>query len=151
MENSVEAVMSRNLQTISVSETAEEAAKKMRDKKIGSLFVVDKGIGDQPVGIVTERDLVRRVCAEGLNSKEITLDRIMSSPIATIEPRATIGSAASLMVSNKTRHLLVSDEKKEAVGVITSTDLARYLRANINIDESSARILEAFRDEEPWQ
>jgi CBS domain-containing protein len=150
MENSVEAIMSRDLQTIEVSETAQNAAKKMRDKKIGSLFVIDKGIGDQPVGIVTERDLVSRVCAEGLSAKDVKLDRLMSSPIATIEPRATVGSAASLMVSNKTRHLLVLDEKKSAVGVITSTDLARYLRANVNIDETSARILEAFRDEEPW-
>lgn len=142
--------MSRDLQTIEISETAENVAKTMRDKKIGSLFVVDKGKGQQPIGIITERDLVRRVCAEGVSSKDVKLDGLMSSPIATIEQRATIGSAASLMISNKARHLLVVNDEKAPVGVITSTDLARYLRANVNIDETSARILEAFRDEEPW-
>ena len=149
MENSVEAVMSRNLQTIGVSETVENAAKIMRDKKIGSLFVVDKSKGEQPIGIVTERDLVYRVCAEGASSKDVKLEGLMSSPIATIEPRATIGSAANLMVSNKARHLLVVDEKKAPVGVITSTDLAKYLKANMNVDEISARIIESFMDQEP--
>jgi signal-transduction protein with cAMP-binding, CBS, and nucleotidyltransferase domain len=150
MENSVEALMSRDLQTIDVSDTAENAAKKMRDKNVGSLLVMDKDIGPLPVGIVTERDLVRRVCAEGLSSKEVKLDGLASSPIATIEPKATLGSAASLMVSNKARHLLVIDDTKAPVGVITSTDLARYLRANMDTDEVSARILEAFDDRGPW-
>ncbi len=150
MENFVEAVMSRDLKTIEVSDTAENAAKTMRDNKIGSLFVIDGSKGQHPIGIITERDLVSRVCAEGVSSKDVRLEGLMSSPIATIEKRATIGSAASLMVSNKTRHLLVVDDRKAPVGVITSTDLARYLRANVNIDETSARILDAFRDEEPW-
>lgn len=150
MENSVEALMSRDLQTIDVSETAENAAKKMRDKKVGSLFVVDKDMNQLPKGVITERDLVYRICAEGISSKDVSLKDLMSSPIATIEPRATVGSAASLMISNKVRHLLVLDEAKAPVGVITSTDLARFLRANVDLDETSARILEAFRDEDVW-
>src|SRR5690349_15200891 len=121
MGNSVEAAMSSNIQTISISDTAEQAAKKMRDMKIGSLFVIDKSKSEQqPIGIITERDLVRRVCAEGISSKDIGIEHLISSPIATIERKATIASAASLMSSNKTRHLLVvnNGEEKLPVGVI---------------------------------
>jgi CBS domain-containing protein len=151
MENSVEAAMSNSIETISISDTAEQAAKKMRDMKVGSLFVVDKSKSEQqPVGVITERDLVRRVCAEGICSKDIGIERLMSSPIATIERKATIGSAASLMSSNKIRHLLVvnNGEDKLPVGVLSSTDLARYLKANMDVNEVNARILEALMEDE---
>jgi signal-transduction protein with cAMP-binding, CBS, and nucleotidyltransferase domain len=150
MENSVEAAMSKEIEAVDISSTAEQAAKKMRDKKVGSLLVIDGSKSDHPAGIVTERDLVRRVCAEGIGSKEVQVQRLMSSPIATIEPRATLGAAASVMLSNKTRHLLVVDNDKRPVGMITSTDLTRYLQASMNVDEVNARILEAvLEDEEP--
>ncbi len=148
MEDSVGVVMSRKIETIDISETAEHAAKKMRDKKVGSLFVVDKSKGDQPTGVITERDLVHRVCAEGVNSKEVAIERLMSSPIATVESGATVGTAASLMLSHKARHLLVVSDDRRPIGVITSTDLARYLKANMNIDEVAARILEAVMEDD---
>lgn len=154
MENSVEAAMSKNIVTIGISDTAEQAAKKMRDKRVGSLFVIDKSKGEQqkqqPVGVITERDLVRRMCAEGISGKDATIERLMSSPIATIERKATLGSAASLMSSHKTRHLLVVDngEDRQPVGVVSSTDLVRYLKANMDVNEVNARILEALMEEE---
>jgi signal-transduction protein with cAMP-binding, CBS, and nucleotidyltransferase domain len=150
MENSVEAAMSKEIEAVDMSATAEQAAKKMRDKKVGSLLVMDGSKSGQPAGIITERDLVRRVCAEGISSKEVQVQHLMSSPIAMIEPRATLGAAASVMLSNKTRHLLVVNNDKKPVGMITSTDLTRYLQANMNVDEVNARILEAIlEDEEP--
>lgn len=148
MENSVEVVMSRKIETIDISDTAEHTAKKMRDKKVGSLFVVDKSKGDQPIGVITERDLVHRVCAEGLSSKDVGIQRLISSPVATVESKATIGTAASLMLSHKARHLLVVDDNRQPIGVITSTDLARYLKANMNVDEVAARVLEAVMEED---
>lgn len=147
MENSVEVIMSKKMETVDVSETAEYAAKKMKDKRIGSLFVVDKSKGDQPIGVITERDLVHRVCAEGINSKDVGIQRLMSSPIATVESKATVGTAASLMLSNKSRHLLVVGDNRQSVGVITSTDLARYLKANMDVNEIGARILDTVVEE----
>lgn len=147
MENSVEVVMSKKIETIDVSETAEHAAKKMRDKKIASLFVVDKSKGDQPIGVITERDLIHRVCADGLSSKDVGVQRLMSSPVATVESKATIGTAASLMLSNKARHLLVIDDDRQPTGVITSTDLAKYLKASMNVDEVGARVLDAVTED----
>jgi CBS domain-containing protein len=150
MQNAVEEIMSKNLETIDVTENAHEAAKKMNDKKISSVLVVDReNKSKEPIGIVTERDLVIRVCAAGTSSKEVGVRDIMSSPIATIEPQATVETAADLMLSNKVRHLLVIDEKtRKPVGIIAPSDLNKYLRGNIDMDEVNARILEAIRVEE---
>jgi CBS domain-containing protein len=150
MQNAVEEIMSKNLETIDATQNAQEAAKKMNEKRISSVLVVDRGNeSKEPIGIVTERDLVIRVCAVGTSSKEVGVREIMSSPIATIEPEATVETAADLMLSNKVRHLLVVDgDTRKPVGIIAPSDLNRYLRGNMNMDEVNARILEAIRAEE---
>jgi CBS domain-containing protein len=150
MENAVRGIMSKNLETIDVTENAQDAAKKMNDKRISSVLVVDRAKENkEPIGIVTERDLVIRVCAAGMSSKEVDVREIMSSPIVTVEPQATVETAADLMLSNKVRHLLVIDEQtKKPIGIIAPTDLNKYLRGNIDMDEVNARILEAIRAEE---
>ena len=150
MQNAVREIMSTNLETIDVTENAQDAAKKMNDKRISSVLVVDRDKKTkEPIGIVTERDLVIRVCAAGTSSKEVSIQEIMSSPIATVEPQATVETAADLMLSNKVRHLLVVDEQtRMPVGIIAPSDLNKYLRANIDMNEVNARILEAIKAEE---
>lgn len=150
MQNAIKEIMSTKLETIDVAKNAQEAAKKMNDKRISSLLVVDgDSKTEEPMGIVTERDLVIRVCAAGTNSKDVGIREIMSSPIVTVEPHATVETAAELMLSNKVRHLLVIDEQtKKPVGIIAPSDLNKYLRGNIDMDEVNARILEAIKAEE---
>ncbi|MEP0824024.1 MAG: CBS domain-containing protein [Nitrososphaera sp.] len=149
MKNAVSEIMSSELVTIDIKENAQEAAKKMREMHISSLLIADKDKGESPVGIVTERDLVNRVCAEGLNAKEVSVREILSSPVATVEGHATVETAADLMLSNKVRHLLVVDgQSRKPVGIVAPSDLNRYLRANIDMNEVSARILEAIQAEE---
>ena len=151
MQNAVEEIMSTGLEMIDATATAQEAAKKMNDKKISSVLVIDKNKKNKedPIGIVTEKDLVARVCAAGISSKEISVSDIMSSPIETVEAQATVETAADLMLSNKVRHLLVVDEKsRKPVGIIAPTDLNKYLTANIDMDEVNARILKAIKAEE---
>lgn len=150
MQNAVKEIMSTKLETIDVTKNAQEAAKRMNDKRISSILVVE---GDneskEPIGIVTERDLAIRVCAAGTSSKDVGIREIMSSPVATLEPNATVETAAVLMLSNKIRHLVVIDEyTRRPVGIIAPTDLNKYLRANIEMDEVNARILEAIKAEE---
>lgn len=150
MQNAVKEIMSTRLETIDITKNAQEAAKKMNDKGISSVLVVE---GDnkskEPIGIVTERDLVIRVCAAGTNSKDVGIREIMSSPIVTVEPDAMVETAAELMLSNKVRHLLVIDEQtRKPVGIIAPSDLNKYLRGNIDMDEVNARILEAIKAEE---
>jgi CBS domain-containing protein len=74
-------------------------AKKMRDKKVSSLVVTDRG--DEPIGIVTERDLVRQVCTKDVNSNAVIVHHIMSSPMATIDANSSVEVAADIMIQNK--------------------------------------------------
>jgi CBS domain-containing protein len=156
MHNAISEIMTTNIEFIDVTENAQKAAKKMKEKRISSLLVVDntkkkkeEEEEEEPVGIVTERDFVNRVCAEGISSREVSVREIMSSPIATVEGQATIETAADLMLSNKVRHLLVIDEQTgKPMGIIAPSDLNRYLRANMDMDEVNARILKAIQAEE---
>ncbi|MGA9154901.1 MAG: CBS domain-containing protein [Candidatus Nitrosopolaris sp.] len=125
---SVRNVMSEKLQKIIENMSAQEAAKKMGAVNTSSLLVTD--FNDKPVGIITERDLVRRVVANDANSKTVVIKEIMSSPIATIDANSSVEAAADLMMQNQVRHLLVVDDEdvNKPLGIITSTDFTTYLK-----------------------
>jgi CBS domain-containing protein len=138
-------LMTERLETISPSDTAQEAATKMRDKKVSSLVVTD--VEDKPIGIVTERDLVRQVCTKVINSNDVIVHRIMSSPLATIDANSSVEVAADIMIQNKVRHLLVVDENK-VLGIITPSDFTGYLKEKLNLDDVNARILQSLKEDE---
>ena len=138
-------LMTERLETISPSDTAQEAAKKMRDKKVSSLVVTD--VEDKPIGIVTERDLVRQVCTKVINSNDVIVHHIMSSPLATIDANSSVEVAAVIMIQNKVRHLLVVDENK-VLGIITPSDFTGYLKEKLNLDDVNARILQSLKEDE---
>jgi CBS domain-containing protein len=138
-------LMTERLETISPSDTAQEAAKKMRDKKVSSLVVTD--VEDKPIGIVTERDLVRQVCTKVINSNDVIVQHIMSSPLATIDANSSVEVAADIMIQNKVRHLLVVDENK-VLGIITPSDFTGYLKEKLNLDDVNARILQSLKEDE---
>lgn len=137
--------MSTHIETIDISATAEDAAKRMRDKNVSSLIVFDPS--SKNTGIVTERDLVRRVCASGARSGDVAVSEIMSSPVATIDPYSSVEVAADNMMHYKIRHLLVTDKDSKPLGIITLTDLAAYLGKNVDIDDVNATILRALKEE----
>lgn len=140
----VSQVMRTKLETVNQSSTAQEAAKRMRDKKVSSLVVIDKE--EAPIGIVTERDLVRRVCSKDISSNKIIIHHIMSSPIVTIDVNASIEEAAEKMIQKKVRHLLIVD-KNRLNGIITPSDFTTYLRENLNMDDVNARILQSLKED----
>lgn len=120
----------------------------MRDKKVSSLVVIEKG--DTPVGIVTERDLVRHVCSKDISSDSVLIQEIMSSPMVTIDVNASIEQAADKMIQNKVRHLLIVD-KDRIHGMITPSDFTIYLRENLNMDDVNARILQSLIEDKEFQ
>ena len=138
-------LMTERLETISPSDTAQEAAKKMRDKKVSSLVVTD--VEDKPIGIVTERDLVRQVCTKVINSNDVIVHHIMSSPLATIDANSSVEVAADIMIQNKVRHLLVVNENK-VLGIITPSDFTGYLKKKLNLDDVNAQILQSLKEDE---
>ncbi|MGA6922516.1 MAG: CBS domain-containing protein [Nitrososphaeraceae archaeon] len=137
-------VIRKKLETIGPSSTAQEAAKRMRSKKISSLVVIERG--DAPVGIVTERDLVRQVCSKDIGSDSVLIQEIMSSPIVTIDVNASIEQAADKMIQNKVRHLLIVEDGR-IYGIITPSDFTIYLTENLNMDEVNARILQSLKED----
>ena len=120
---SVKDLMTKDVVTISSSKTVYDAAVLMTEKKIGSLIVID---GTTPVGIVTERDLVRKVVYQRLLPQEIKISEIMSKPLVTIDPDSSIREAARLMLKNTIRRLPVVKDNKLA-GILTTTDFAKHL------------------------
>ena len=120
-------IMRKKLETIEEMASVQEAAKKMKDKDVSSLLVVDTN--GKPQGLVTERDLARKVCINDVHTSTVTNKEIMSSPLITINATSSPSIAADMMLQNNVRHLLVVDEKDNAnkpVSIITPRDFTRY-------------------------
>jgi CBS domain-containing protein len=147
-------LMTQKLETIGTLSSAQEASKKMRDNNVSSLVVIDDS-NNKPTGIVTERDLVRKVCVNdtsGSNSSSnMLIKNIMSSsPLVTIDARLPVEAAANVMIQNKVRHLLVveNNDINRPLGIVTPTDFVAYLKENLNVKEVNARILESLKRQE---
>ena len=84
--------MRKKLETIEELSSIQEAAKKMKNKNVSSLIVLDAS--GKPQGIVTERDLVRKVCINDVRNSTVTNKEIMSSPLITINSRSSPSEAA---------------------------------------------------------
>lgn len=96
-----------------------EVAKIMRDKDVSSVVITRKGAQKEPVGILTERDIIRRVMAENKGPFKVTSGSVMSSPVITIDPESSVKDAIRLMRSKKIRRLPVVDDLGEIVGIVT--------------------------------
>jgi CBS domain-containing protein len=123
-------IMTKNIVMIDHDKTAIEAAKIMTEKGISSLFVVRD---NNPVGIVTERDFVKKVCARGLPIAQVKMGDIMSKIVTTAEPDTAIEVAVQRMVNHKIRRLPIMENGK-LVGIITVTDLAKHLRTTLLLE-----------------
>ncbi|MFL6349036.1 MAG: cyclic nucleotide-binding/CBS domain-containing protein, partial [Nitrososphaeraceae archaeon] len=147
---SVGEIMTKKLETIAISNSAQEAAKKMRDKNVSSLLVIDNNNNNnsKPIGIVTERDLVRKVCVNDASSKHTMIQEITSSPLITIDAISSVEVAADVMIQNKVRHLLVVEDNdvNKPLGIITPGDFTDYLKENLNIDDVNAKIIESIKE-----
>lgn len=100
-----------------------DAARVMRSADRDSLIVFDLG---RATGIVTERDIIRKITAEGLDAMRVHVSEIVSSPLITIHPDRPAKEAAALMIQNRIRHLPVVKENR-LLGIITMQDLVRYI------------------------
>lgn len=112
-------LMARRLITVPAGTSVLEAAKIMRDRQIGSVFVEQ---GQRIVGIVTEPDIVRNVVGRDQTASQVPIDAIMSTPVLGIDQGRPITEAADLMARYQTRHLAVL-EAGAIVGVLSVRDL----------------------------
>jgi CBS domain-containing protein len=119
---SVKDIMTKNVTTIAVDKTVFEAAELMNSKAIGCLIIVE---GEAPVGMVTERDIVRRIVAKKL-PYETRVSEIMTTKLVTVDPDMSLKDAARLMSTNKIRRLPVVKQNK-LVGIVVASDFVRNL------------------------
>ncbi len=117
-------IMRKDPKRIPYTMSVRDAAKKMRDERIGSLLVERNG---DLVGIITDTDVVRRAVAGGADLNKMTVQDIMTSPIATIESMRTVQDAHDMMGDLGVRHLGVTEQGK-LVGLISVRDLLVFYK-----------------------
>ena len=131
----VKDIMTKDVVSVNVGSSVFEAAELMCQNQLGCLVVVD---GEVPVGIVTERDIVRRVVCKRL-PVETNISEVMSKSLITVDPDASLKEAARLMSTNKIRRLPVSKDNK-LVGIVVAADFVR----NLGKKSISEEIIEAM-------
>jgi len=120
--------MTTNVKTATEEETIQTVCKSMYENEIGSIVVIKRTIdGINPIGIVTERDIVRQIGLSELFVVQAPIRHIMSTPLVTIEPNSPIRSAIEIMQQKNIHRLPVIDNKGIMVGIVTSTDLLKEI------------------------
>ena len=117
----VKEAMKTNLAVVNPSITVIEAAKIMKKRKIGNVLVVQD---NQPVGILTESDILKKVVAEGKNPNEVLVKEVMSTPILITDPYVSLEEAMKKMTKCNVRRLPVIEDDK-LIGIITLKDISR--------------------------
>ena len=124
--------------TVEADATAQKAARVFGKSQSGAAIVVSRG---KVVGMLSERDLVRRVVGKGLDPHKVRVSKIMSKPVEWVGPDATPEAAFDLMAVNHIRHLAVLDSKERPVGLLSMRKVAE---ARIESASDQLRTLEAF-------
>ncbi|MGI9567931.1 MAG: CBS domain-containing protein [Nitrosopumilus sp.] len=123
-------IMEKNVITIDYSKTVHDAATTLREKEISFLVIIRDS---KPSGIISERDIVRKIAAEDLVASKVTLEEAMSKKFRWVEPDTTIEDAVQKMLNNNIRRLIVL-ENENLAGVITQTNMTEFLRSKILIN-----------------
>jgi len=133
--SSVSEIMSkREIVTITAfsGKSSQEVASLMINKKVGSVIVIDKNT--EPLGIITERDIVKHIYLKNIAASRIKVEEIMSAPLITIMSYDSIDTASRVMTKNKIKRLAVLEEDNRIVGLLSVTDIIRHL-AKILVDD----------------
>ncbi len=123
-------IMEKNVITIDYTKNALDASIILKEKEISFLVILKEG---KPEGIVSERDIVRKIAAKDIKSSQIQLEEIMSKNFKWVEPETEVEHAVQKMLNNNIRRLIVLEDEK-LVGVITQTNLAEVLRSKLLIN-----------------
>ena len=132
--STVERIMRKQPKTVGPGVSIVRAAKKMRTARVGSLFVKK---GKRLIGIVTDTDIVRRAVSTNKSLGKMTVEKIMTTPICTIEGSRPVDDAQDMMADLGVRHLAVT-KAGEIVGVVSVRDLLmfykRYAQSKIPLE-----------------
>jgi CBS domain-containing protein len=132
----IEAVMSRHVEFASPDDTAAELAVTMGDLDVGALPVGDE---NELLGVVTDRDILYRVVARGLDPRNVRARDILSAPVVACRADDTLQGAMDLMAAHHVRRLPVRDANERIVGWLTLSDLSRTLLLESGSMQSALR------------
>jgi signal-transduction protein with cAMP-binding, CBS, and nucleotidyltransferase domain len=133
--------MSSPVVTVYENDNIESIAKLMRENKVGCIIITNKK--SNPVGVITDRNIVERLVARNLIAKKVKAKEIMTTPLITIEPEADITEAARRMSKLDIRRLVVIREG-ELIGIISSKDIVIITPSLIEVITESVKINQEF-------
>jgi CBS domain-containing protein len=128
-------IMSKDLRVVRSDTSMKEVVATMNKYDVGSIIVVQ---AERPIGIITERDILRRMVEDNLAPDTITARHVMTSPIITINENASIEEAARIMANKKAKRLPVMNNGK-LVGILTFTDISIKVPQMLSILEELVR------------
>jgi CBS domain-containing protein len=138
----VKDIMTKNPEFVKPETNVKQAAEKMASLDVGFLPVGDQS---NPVGVITDRDIVLRCVAEGKNPEDVLIKDIMTKDIKHLSEDSSIEEAGRIMSQNKIRRTLVVDKNNRTVGVISLGDLS----VDGNMDEGGKTLREVSKPSEP--
>lgn len=131
--------MSSPVKTVQENETLQHACKIMNANNIGGIIVQAKDKPPTPIGIITERDIVRHL-AEKPISFEAPASQIMSKPLVTIRSNGSLRDALQTMQARDIRRIVVvSDDGKAMIGIVTDKDIFRFIAKNETVSSAFVR------------
>jgi CBS domain-containing protein len=133
LEAEVRSLMAVEVHKIHLESTVSDAVAVMLAKDIGSLVVAGS---DGPVGIITERDILRKVTGARADPGKVKVKEVMSSPLISINAETSVGDAAKKMVENGIRRLGVTDDDGALAGLVTMTDIVSYVAKREELSDS---------------
>jgi CBS domain-containing protein len=124
--------MTKTVITANLDQTIQTVCKIMNENNLGSVVIVKRGVsGNEPVGIIIERDIIRKIGDVDLFTTQTPIRELMSNNLVTIKPNNTISDAVGLMHGNNIRRLLVIDNDGKMVGIITDKTYLRQLQGRV--------------------
>jgi CBS domain-containing protein len=106
--------------------SALDVSKLMAKHRIGSIVVIE-GNNKKPVGIITERDIIKKVSAQNKSADQVAVRHIMSSPLITVKSIDSVDTAAETIAENKIKRLVVLEQDGSMVGILSVSDIAKKL------------------------
>ena len=126
---SISEIVNKDVKVIEQEQNIFDTSKVMIDNNIGSVVVIDNNESKNPVGIVTERDVVRIVSTFALSDLQVPIRKLMSYPLITLSHNASVLDAMKLMNERKIRRVIILNEST-LIGIVTEHDIFNLLMSN---------------------
>jgi CBS domain-containing protein len=146
--SAVSEIMSkREVVTVDINDnpSALDVAKLMAKHRIGSVVVVEgsnnNNNNNKPIGIITERDIIKKVTAQNKSADQVAVRHIMSSPVITVQSIDSIDTAAETLAENRVKRLAVLEQDGSMVGILSVSDIAKKLARILTEDYNRYRSL----------